>query len=544
MLSVPLSCPNLPLLKARPPSMTKHAHERLSVVFADLDQELTPVSVVLAPEGMALGTSAAELDARSGGAITKSAKAAAFKAKAKSTFEILAPHNLDAERLIVLGTGKDGSALDWTMLGGAAVAAISGRKTKKATILADVEALGDLTPASMAAALGFGAQLRHYSFKKYLTKGGANGSNGEEKDAAADKDGLETLTILCADPEGATQAYAAHAAIANGVNFARNLVNEPANILGPEEFATEVEKLRKVGVDVEILDDKDLEKLGMGALLCVAQGSVRPARVCIMQWNGAKGKKHKPLAFVGKGVTFDTGGISIKPAAGMEDMKGDMGGAACVVGLMHALAERKAAVNVVGLIGCVENMNSGSAIRPGDIVTSMSGQTIEVLNTDAEGRLVLADVLWYAQERFKPRLIVDLATLTGAIMVALGKEYAGMFTNDDKLADELTAASKTTGEKVWRMPLDKSFHKLIDSKNCDVKNIGGRWGGACTAAAFLERFIKDTPWVHLDIAGTAMDSTRNEISPSWASGWGVRLLNQFVADNYEKTDKPEKGDKA
>jgi leucyl aminopeptidase len=322
------------------------------------------------------------------------------------------------------------------------------------------------------------------------------------------------------------------------VHVARNLVNEPANILGPVEFADEVEKLTKVGIEVEILDVPALEKLKMGSLLCVGQGSVRPSRVCIMQWHGAKSKKSKPIAFVGKGVVFDTGGISIKPAAGMEDMKGDMGGAAAVVGLMHALAERKANVNAVGLIGCVENMPSGSAVRPGDIVTSMSGQTIEVLNTDAEGRLVLADVLWYAQERFKPRAIIDLATLTGAIMVALGKEYAGLFCNDDTLADELMAASKSTGERVWRMPLDKSFHKLIDSKNADVKNIGGRWGGSCTAAAFIERFIqKDTPWAHIDLAGTAMDSTRNEISPSWASGWGVRLLDRLVSDNYEKAEK-------
>ena len=226
-----------------------------------------------------------------------------------------------------------------------------------------------------------------------------------------------------------------------------------------------------------------------------------------MQWHGAKSKRAKPLAFIGKGVVFDTGGISIKPAAGMEDMKGDMGGAACVMGLMYALAERKAPVNAVGIIGIVENMPSGSAIRPGDIVTSMSGQTVENLNTDAEGRLVLADVLWYAQERFKPRFVIDLATLTGAIMVALGKEYAGLFANDDKLAEQLQAASKATGEKVWRMPLDKAYDKMLDSKNADVKNIGGRWGGSCTAAAFIQRFIKkDMPWAHLDIAGTAMDA--------------------------------------
>ena len=256
-----------------------------------------------------------------------------------------------------------------------------------------------------------------------------------------------------------------------------------------------------------------------------------------MQWHGAKSKRTKPVCFVGKGVVFDTGGISMKPAAGMEDMKGDMGGAACVSGLMLALAGRKAAVNAVGLIGLVENMPSGNAQRPGDIVTSMSGQTIEVLNTDAEGRLVLADVLWYAQERFKPRLIVDLATLTGAIMVALGKEYAGLFSNDDKLAADLSAAGERVGEKVWRMPLHKAYDKLIDGKNADMKNIGGRYGGAITAAQFIQRFIKDTPWAHLDVAGTAMDSNRTDISQGWASGWGVRLLDRFVADGYEKSEK-------
>ncbi len=254
-----------------------------------------------------------------------------------------------------------------------------------------------------------------------------------------------------------------------------------------------------------------------------------------MRWQGAADASEPPVAFVGKGVVFDTGGISIKPAQGMEDMKGDMGGAACVTGLMRTLAERKAKVNAVGLIGCVENMPSDKAQRPGDIVTSMSGQTIEVLNTDAEGRLVLADVIWYAQERFKPKFVIDLATLTGAIMVALGKEYAGLFANDDELADKLMDASKKTGEKVWRMPLDKAYDKLIESKTADIKNIGGRWGGACTAAQFIKRFVKDdVPWVHIDLAGTAMDSGKNDINPSWGSGWGVRLLNQLVEDHFEK----------
>jgi leucyl aminopeptidase len=290
---------------------------------------------------------------------------------------------------------------------------------------------------------------------------------------------------------------------------------------------------------VEVLEEPQLKDLGMRALLAVGQGSARPSRVVVLQWQGPKSKRAKPLCFVGKGVCFDSGGISLKPGSGMEDMKGDMGGAAAVAGLMLALAARKAPVNAVGLIGLTENMPSATAQRPGDIITSMSGQTIEVHNTDAEGRLLLADVLWYAQERFKPRLIVDLATLTGAIIMALGKEFAGLFSNDNKLAAELAAAGEATGERVWRMPLDKAYDKLIDTKNADMKNVGGSHGGAITAAQFLLRFLKDkeTPWAHLDVAGTAMDTPRSEINQSWGGGWGVRLLDRLVADNYEKTEK-------
>ena len=291
--------------------------------------------------------------------------------------------------------------------------------------------------------------------------------------------------------------------------------------------------MRKLGVEVEILDEKMMTKLGMGALLGVGQGSVRESRLVAMRWRGAKAKRGAPVAFVGKGVCFDSGGISIKPGAGMEDMKGDMGGAACVVGLMHALARRKAKVNAIGVIGLVENMPDGNAYRPGDILTSMSGQTIEVINTDAEGRLVLADALWWVKETAKPRFIVDLATLTGAIMVALGQEHAGLFSNDDELAAHLTSAGVATGETVWRMPLGSAYDKLIDSKFADMKNTGGRNGGSITAAQFLKRFVGDTPWAHLDIAGTAMASPSSEINTSWGSGWGVRLLDRLVMDHYE-----------
>ena len=337
--------------------------------------------------------------------------------------------------------------------------------------------------------------------------------------------------MQCADPRAAEAAFLARQAVAEGTFIARDLVNEPANMLGPVEFAARATELAKIGVEITVLEPERLAELKMNTLLCVAQGSARPARVVVMQWNGAK--KAKPVCFIGKGVCFDTGGISMKPAAGMEDMKGDMGGAACVTGLMHALAARKAKVNAVGIIGLVENMPSGTAIRPGDIVTSMSGQTVEILNTDAEGRLVLCDLITYAQQEFKPRLMVDLATLTGAIMVALGKEYAGLFSNDDKLSKQLFDCGEIVGEKVWRMPLGKAYDKLIDCKNADMKNIGGRFGGSITAAQFLQRFVQGTPWAHLDIAGTAMDSGRTDTNQSWGSGWGVRLLDRMVADHYE-----------
>jgi leucyl aminopeptidase len=319
------------------------------------------------------------------------------------------------------------------------------------------------------------------------------------------------------------------------VTLARDLVNEPANVLGPAEFAERTKALTKVGVQVTVLAPKTLQRLGMNALLAVGQGSARPSHVVVMQWKGAGAKGGDPVVFVGKGVTFDTGGISIKPAAGMEDMKGDMAGAACVVGLMHELAERKAKVNAVGIIGLVENMPSGTAQRPGDIVAAMSGTTIEVLNTDAEGRMVLADCLWYAQERFKPKALINLATLTGAVMVALGKEHAGLFSNNNELANRLIDAGNATGEKLWRLPLGPKYDKMIDSKVADIKNTGGRWGGSISAAQFLQRFVKEgTPWAHLDIAGTAMSSVDSEINRSWGSGFGVRLLDQLIRDHYEK----------
>jgi leucyl aminopeptidase len=378
-----------------------------------------------------------------------------------------------------------------------------------------------MTPGE-AVAVASGVRLRAYKFDRYKTRK----KDGEDNALRAQ------VSLAVADVGAAQKAFAPSAHVVDGVIMARELVNEPPNVLYPEEFADRASQLRKLGVEVEVLDVKAMKKLGMGALLGVSQGSSRPGRTVVMRWNGGK-RKDQPVAFIGKGVCFDTGGISIKPAGSMEDMKGDMGGAACVVGLMHALAARKAKVNAVGAIGLVENMPDGNAQRPGDIVKSMSGQTIEIINTDAEGRLVLADVLWYVATKFKPKFMIDLATLTGAIMVALGTEYAGMFSNNDELVERLTKAGLATGERVWRMPLGPEYDKLIDSQFADMKNTGGRHGGSITAAQFLQRFVDDTPWVHLDIAGTAMGAPKSEVNQSWASGYGVRLLDRLVADHYE-----------
>jgi leucyl aminopeptidase len=502
----------------------------LEIRFAKLSDPLAPVTAILIGKGPKWTGTAQELDQKSGGALSRSAAAADFTAKARATVEVLAPAKLDAQRVILAGVGSEPEELDRLRLGGTIVGEIQKRKTDRASIIADVSDMGGVSAAVFAAQLAEGALLRRYEFRKYMTQKPADDANGQPE-------GLSVLTIHTAKPEQAAELFAARRAVVEGVCLARDLVNEPSNVLGPVEFATRAAELRASGLEIDILDIAQMQALNMGSLLSVGQGSARPSRLVVMQWHGVKSKRVRPVCFVGKGVTFDTGGISIKPAAGMEDMKGDMGGAACVTGLMHALAARKASVNAVGLIGLVENMPSGSATRPGDIVTSMSGQTIEIINTDAEGRLVLADVLWYAQERFKPRFIIDLATLTGAIVVALGKEHAGLFANDDKLAAELIAAGKLTGEAVWRMPLTKAYDKLIDTRNADMKNTGGRHGGAITAAQFLQRFVKDTPWAHLDVAGVAMDSVRSELNQSWASGWGVRLLDRLVTEHYEKPEK-------
>jgi leucyl aminopeptidase len=411
-------------------------------------------------------------------------------------------------------------------LGGRIYASLAASGSKAATILVDPLEGSTLNPALMAAAIAEGAQLRSYRFGKYHTK--------SENDS---KPTLTTLTLRCRGSAKAKAEFRARDKIVQGVFMTRDLVTEPPNVIYPDSLAKRCKELTKLGVKVEVLGEPQMRRLGMGALLGVGQGSIRESRLVVMRWNGkrgAKAKKDKPVCFVGKGITFDTGGISLKPSGGMEEMKYDMGGSGVVIGLMKALAGRKAKVNAVGVIALAENMPGSNAQRPSDVVTSMSGQTIEVLNTDAEGRLVLADALHYANTRFKPQFIVDLATLTGAIIVALGSEYAGLFSNNDKLSERLSDAGEEVGELVWRLPQGEVFDKMLKSDIADMKNIsGGRGAGSITAAQFLGRFVGKTPWAHLDIAGVTWTKSDKPLSPKGATAFGVRLLNRLVADYYE-----------
>ncbi len=453
--------------------------------------------------------------------LTKAMKAVEFEGGFGKSLDIVTPAGTGLDSITLIGVG-DETELDeqsWWRLGGKLAGKLSAN-SKTALML---ESLGgnSISP-KQATDLAAGVQLAAYSFDLYKT------NKGKAKKAGK----ALNLAIHTKSASGTKKLWTGQQGVAEGVMLARDLVNEPPNVLTPKEFANRAEALKKLGCKVEVLGEREMKKLKMGALLGVAQGSRNEPRMAIIQWNGGK-PKDKPVAFVGKGVTFDTGGISLKPGAGMGDMKGDMGGAAAVTGAMHAIASRKAKANVVGVIALVENMPDGNAQRPGDIVTSMSGQTIEVLNTDAEGRLILADALWHTNKKFKPRLMIDLATLTGAILIALGDQHAGLFSNSDEVADNLLAAGLSTDEKVWRMPLSKKYDKMIDTKNADMKNIGGRNAGSITAAQFLQRFVGDTPWAHLDIAGTALASPKTEINQGWASGFGVRLLDRFVADSYE-----------
>lgn len=495
--------------------------DTVKVGFVPLSTAPKGVLVIFTDDSLKLGQATRKALGEAAGTVKRAAAVNQFKGKSGSILDILAPEGIKIQRLIVIGAGK-GTGLketDFLKFGGL-IAGKLNSASDQVTVMAELPE--DAMTSAQAASIASGLRMRAYKFNRYKTKK----KDGEDTTLRAE------VSIAVPEPNAARKAFVPESHTVDGVIIARELVNEPPNVLYPEEFARRASQLKKLGVEVEVLDVKAMTKLGMGALLGVAQGSVHPGRTVIMRWNGGK-RGDQPVAFVGKGVTFDTGGISIKGAANMEEMKGDMGGAACVVGLMHALAARKAKVNAVGAIGLVENMPDGNAQRPGDIVTSMSGQTIEIINTDAEGRLVLADVLWYVAKKFKPKFMVDLATLTGAIMVSLGTEHAGMFSNNDELAERLGKAGEETGETVWRMPLGAAYDKLIDSQFADMKNTGGRYGGSITAAQFLQRFVDGTPWAHLDIAGTAMGAPKTDINHSWGSGYGVRLLERLVAEHYE-----------
>ena len=369
-----------------------------------------------------------------------------------------------------------------------------------------------------AAELCFGLAMRDYTFEDRKSDG---------------KPRKGTVTLMANNPDDLRAAAEPLLAIADGAFMTRDLTNEPANVLTTTEFANRLKEMESIGLEVEVLDEAKLEELGMRTLLCVGQGSDSPSYVVVMRWQGGR-DDIDPLALVGKGVVFDTGGISLKPGAGMEQMTMDMGGAGVVAGVMRSLALRKAKANVVGLVGIVENMPSGNAVRPGDVIKSMKGDTVEVVNTDAEGRLVLCDVMWYAQERFKPAGMIDLATLTGAMIIALGHEHAGVFSNNDALSDAFLKAAKAENEGAWRLPMGSGYDKLLKSRIADMKNIGGRPAGSITAAQFLKRFVKDeTPWIHLDIAGVASVSHETPLAPVGATGWGVAALNRLISDNFE-----------
>jgi leucyl aminopeptidase len=486
----------------------------LEITFASPALPSSGALVLLIPEEAKLSGVWQQADEATGGAITRALQAAEFKGAKGKTATILAP-GARLSRVVAVGLGKIGdlSRLGLEQAGGHAAVAVA--RESEVTIAADG------LSADRATSVALGLTLRSYRFDRYRTK-----------EKAEDKPRLTKVTVLTAQSAGAREAWEPMMATAEGVYLTRDLVSEPANVLTPAEMAERCRKLAELGVDVEVHGPDELQKLGFGALLGVAQGSANQPRMVVMRWMGAEGNG-RPVAFIGKGVTFDTGGISIKPSGGMEEMKWDMAGAGTVVGLMAALAGRKAKVDAVGLVGLVENMPSGTAQRPGDVVKTCSGQTVEVINTDAEGRLVLADVLWYCQQRFDPRFMVDLATLTGAIITSLGHEQAGLFSNNDELAQRLEAVGSAVGEKVWRMPLGEEYDQQIKSDIADMKNIGGRPAGSITAAQFLQRFVNDKPWAHLDIAGTAWASKDSPLVPKGATAFGVRLLDRLVAEHYE-----------
>jgi leucyl aminopeptidase len=450
--------------------------------------------------------------------ITKSIENKGFGFKLNEIIEINGIKDSKLKTVYICGLGnktKDINALDFEKIGGR-ITELTKLKTKTSVII-DKE----INNNENIMRLGYGSILGSYSFNKYKTKNFINHK-------------LSLIEIVSNNYTKLNKGFNRYASISDGVFYARDLVNEPSNVLFPKAYAQRIQKLRQHGLKIEVLGESKMKTLKMYSLVGVGQGSQRESQLVIMHWNGAKAKKNKPICFVGKGVCFDSGGISIKPSNKMEEMIGDMGGSAAVVGTMLSLAKRKAKVNAIGVVGLVENMPDGKAQKPGDIIKSMSGQTIEIQNTDAEGRLVLADALWYAQKRFKPELMIDLATLTGAMVISLGSLIAGLFSNDDKLSSKLIDAGEDSGDQVWRFPLSKSYDKLINSKFADMKNIGMGGAGSITAAQFLQRFVNKVPWAHLDIAGMATGMPKTSTNTSWATGFGVHLLDTFVKKFYEK----------
>lgn len=478
------------------------------------------ILVLGASDGNALFTRTSEVNSQVNNQLQRVIDGGSFKGKKDEILLIPAPHGLEYSHVVLVGFGKlDAVSAQSIEEAGAKVFAAVARSTQD-TLTVD---LSDLPlGAEGLARFASGMELRSWRFDKYKTK---------ETDKPK---GPTHIIVRTSDVDAATAAFARVHAANEGNFLTRHVVSEPPNVIYPETMAEQAKGLTSLGLNVEVLDEAKMKALGMNALLGVGQGSIRESQLIVIQWNGGKSGE-APVAIVGKGVTFDSGGISIKPSTNMEDMKYDMGGSGVVLGLMKALALRKAKVNVVGVMGMVENMPSGSAQRPADVVTSMSGQTIEIVNTDAEGRLVLADALWYTQDRFKPQAMIDLATLTGAITIAVGYEFAGLFSNDDDLSDKLTAVGNTVGEPLWRFPLTKAFDKDIDSDIADMKNVGsGRGAGSITAAQFLQRFVNNVPWAHLDIAGMAWDKKEKPLSGKGATGFGVRLLDAFIEAHYEK----------
>ena len=481
------------------------------IQFKDVDLDAVAeasgkVVVFVGPDGK-LDAGGRKVNTLTRKALTRFLDSAAFEKMALGDVATLAyPAGMSAAAICVVKLGRRPGSQE-ARKAGAQLAKAQGGKD----LLVMAGSIG------RAAEIALGLALRGYRFDAHKSE---------------ESDPIGAVTFMVSKPEEVAKSAAPMAAVAEGVFFTRDLTNEPANVLTTEDFAARLAAMAELELDVEILEEADLARLGMRTLLSVGQGSDSPSKVVVMLWNG--GGSEAPFALVGKGVVFDTGGISIKPAAGMEDMTMDMGGACVVAGVMRTLALRKAKANVVGLVGLVENMPSGNATRPGDVVKSMKGDTVEIINTDAEGRLVLADVLWYAQERFKPVGMINLATLTGAILVALGHENAGLFSNSDDLSDAFLKAARAEGEGAWRMPMGPAYDALLKSRIADMKNVGGRMAGSITAAQFLQRFVKeDVPWAHLDIAGTASVKKETALAPAGATGWGVMALNRLIADNYE-----------